>query len=257
MTVVPFNGFQLATKKVSLDNILVRLPSLASTQYYPNDALFLPSTGVAGAGFLTQVTATSKATHVYVSMFTPPALLRPGTPNLSTANCEPIHAAPCAGNGLVFLSYLIGNSLPTKNGLPASANTLASTVVFADSGSSGDLLGGQIYITTLQQQSTIITDVVASGVRTVTVSPAFTRAVTTGDSIIAVPWSAGFEGVKFNATLPSQGIDTSVAGKTGGNINIEGVVLGPSLSFIDSPPLYAGTNFGSNIPYVLVSFPPA
>ena len=244
------NGFQLIDENISTSNILERLTSVASTQYNKNDALYLSASGA--VGLASQVAATSKCTHVYVSMFTAVPNLRPATPNLSTTIGEQILAVPAAGNNLYFRSFLtISGSTPTINGTAANANSTANLVLVTFAGSTGDFTGGQVYIPSLQQQATILTDVVSGGVHTFTVYPAFSRAVTTGDTVVAVPWSKGATGVKFNASTPSQGVSTAVADKSGGNINIQQVVLGSIL------PTAAGVfTAGTNTqPYVVVSFP--
>lgn len=247
-----YSGFEMIGELASIGGLLERLPSVASTQYNKNDALYLSLSG--SLGLLSQVTAAVKATHIYVSMFTPSTTLRPATADLSTALNEQILAVRCAGTLLTFKSNLVGTgSVPIINGVACNANTTLNTIKFADSvGSTGDFLGGQIYVQTLQQQFTILTDTVSANVRTVTVTPNPSRAVTTGDTVIAVQWSAGQTAVKFNATAPPQGVSTATADKTGGNININQVVLGPTL------PTSGGAfiSTGNFTPYVVVSFPP-
>jgi hypothetical protein len=155
--------------------------------------------------------------------------------------------------GLNFKTNLVNNAVPYRNNIACNSNSTLNTIVFPDaSGSTGDILGGQIYVTTLQQQFTILTDTVSAMVRTVTVAPLPSRAVTTGDSIIAVGWSAGATGVQFNATSPPQAISNTVAGKSGGNINIIQVVLGPTLPTAGGA-FISGAN---TVPYAVVAFPP-
>jgi hypothetical protein len=243
------NGFELIGEQFSTSNLLERLPSVASTQYNKNDALYLSASG--SLGLLSQVTATVKCTHVYVNMFTSTPLLRPAAADLSTTLNEQILAVRCAGTGMNFKTNLVNNAVPYRNNIACNSNSTLNTIVFTDAGSTGDILGGQIYVTTLQQQFTILTDTVSTGVRTVTVAPLPSRAVTTGDSIIAVGWSAGATGIQFNATSPPQAISNTVAGKTGGNINIIQVVLGPTLPTAGGA-FISGTN---TVPYAVVAFP--
>jgi hypothetical protein len=244
------NGFQLFSKMVSTDNLLDRVLAVPSTQFFKNDALNFDA-----YGRLQQVTATGKCTHVYTSMETPSPLLRPGTADLSTTNGERIFAIPAMGNLLRFRTYLIGNSVPYRYNIAANANTTLNTALITDAGSTGDVLGGQVYIATLNWQSPILTDVVSAGVRTITFLTTLQtewnqitlpRAVTTGDTVTAVGWSKGAESVQFNATTPSQGLSNTVAGKSGGNIRIEDVVLGPLANTASQVP---------SLPYAVVSFP--
>lgn len=247
---IGYSGFNLYQESVSISNVLERHPSIASTQYNKNDAMYLSLAG--SLGLFAQVTAAVKATHIYVSMFTPSTLLRPAAADLSTVFNEQVLAVRCAGNGLKFRVDLAGTgATPYRNVVAASANSTLNSILFLDAGATGDILGGQIYVTTLQQQFTILTDVVSGGTRTVTVAPLPSRAVTTGDSIIAVGYSAGATGIQFNATAPPQAISNTVAGKTGGNINIEDVVLGPTLQ----TPGGAFVSTGVFNPYAVVSFP--
>src|SRR5208282_3286957 len=146
------NGFEMIGEQMSTSNYLERLPSVASTQYNKNDALFLSLTG--SLGLLAQVTAAVKCTHIYASMFTPVALLRPGTADLSTTLNEQILAVRCAGTGLNFKTNLVNNAVPYRNNVAASANSTLNTMIWVDAGATGDILGGQVYVNTLQQQFT-------------------------------------------------------------------------------------------------------
>ena len=233
-------GFQLQSKRTSTDFLCQDAIAVPSTQYYADDALYMKTASDAAGGELIQVAATSYATHILVSMSVPKSLLRPATALLSTTQGEKIKAIPCAGNGSIWRTQLAGVAAPLKNLIACAANSTVNQIAFLDTGSTGDLLGGQIWVDTLNKQFTITADVLNSGTRTVTIIGDLpTSAITTGSSIMAVPWSQGFQGVKFNATNPSRGIDTSVAGSTGGHVNIEGVVLGTA----------------PGLPYALVTFP--
>jgi|SRR5665213_344916 len=220
-------GFQLWNENFTVDNVCQRYQLTASTQFYENDAMILLD------GIAAQVSSqTSVPTHIFVNMITDYSMMRPAAQNLTTTLGEaglivPVGAV-AGGMGLLnFYTPLIANSLPTINGTAANANSTATSVLVTFTGSTNDFATGTVYIPALQQQRTIIADVVSGGVHTFTVAPGFSRAVTTGDTVIAVPFSGGSLGVKLAPTVPSQGISTAVADKTGGHVNIVKVVLGP------------------------------
>lgn len=246
-------GFQFWTENLTADNVLQRYLLTASTQFYEGDALVL-SDGIAG-----QASAqTSLPTHIFVNMITDSTLLRPAATNLTTTLGEKGLMVP-VGSGVAggfapfnFYTPLIGNSVPPINGVAANSNSTTTTVLVTASGSSNDYATGTIYVPSLQQQRTITADTVSGGIHTFTVTPGFSRAVTTGDTVIVVPFSPGSVGVKLAPTVVYQGVSTAVADKTGGHVNIMGVVLGP---------VYEGPNQGNSIafinggiPYAIVNF---
>jgi hypothetical protein len=53
----------------------------------------------------------------------------------------------------------------------------------------------------------------------------------------AVPWSKGATGVRFNATTPAQGLDTSYVGTAGGHNKIEDVDLSKLFVYSSCPDL--------------------
>lgn len=246
-------GFQLWTENITADNVCQRYLLTASTQFYENDALVL-SDGIAG-----QASAqTSLPTHIFVNMITDSSMLRPGTQNLTTTLGEAGLMVPCSSgvaggmSPLNFWTPLTGNSVPTINGTAANSNSTATSVLVTFTGSTNDFATGTVYIPSLQQQRVITADSVSGGVHTFTVTPAFSRAVTTGDTVVAVPFSPGSVGVKLAPTVPYQGVSTAVADKTGGHVNIVGVTLGP---VFDGPNRgNAVTNINGGVPYAIVNF---
>jgi hypothetical protein len=244
----PINGFQAISVQISTSNILERILAKPNTQFYENDAIYIND----GVG--TQVTATAQATHVFVNIVTAQQELRPATQYLTTAIGEVMLAAPVASGLIYFKTNLVGVAAPLKNLIACNANTNPAEIIFNDTGSSGDLLYGQAWVDNIMQQSLITGDVLASGVRTLTIYPSFWRAATTGDHVIAVPWSKGATGVQFNiAGQSSQYIDPTVAGKTGGTINIQDVFLGPLLAAGSASGIPYYQPSGTFVPYAVVS----
>jgi len=238
-------GFELWKEGIATQEVYDRVQMKASTQFYDGDACIMTD------GILAQVTAAQLPSHIYTVMVTPSTQLRPGTANLSTTIGERCLAA-IIHSSLKFYSPLVANSLPTFNGTAANANSTATSVLFTGAGSTGDFNTGTIYVPSLGQQRTVTNDVVGGGVHTLTVTPAFSRPVTTGDTIILVPFSQQNIGVKFAATVPYQGVSTAVADLTGGHINIQEVVLGPQ-----GPDVTTGNTIlysGNFVPYVVVTF---
>lgn len=237
-------GFTVWDEKISTTNVLNRVLMKASTQFYAGDACVMAS------GILTQATAAQLPTYIFQVMITPSTALRPATANLSTTLGE---SALCviASPELKFYTPLVANSAPTFNGTACNSNSTVTSVVFTGAGSTNDFVGGQVWIDNLQQQRVITADSVSGGVHTFTVTPAFSRAPTTGDTLRAVPWSRGATAVKLAATVPYQGISTAVADVSGGHVNIEAVVLG---TIYDGPDGGNTVRQGGYIPYAIVSF---
>jgi hypothetical protein len=248
-------GFQPYDENISTSNILQRHLLTASTQYYENDACIL-SDGIAG-----QISTAEggPVTHIFQVMVTPAAVLRPGTANLSTTAGEkglfvPVGTGVAGGfQPLNFLTPLTANdSIPPINGTACNSNSTATSVLVTAAGSTNDYATGTIYIPSLQQQRTITADTVSGGVHTFTVTPAFSRAVTTGDTAIVVPFSPGSVGIEHDSTNPYQGISSQVADKTGGHVNIVKVVLGAIQEGADLG--YTLTKMQGGTPYAVVNF---
>lgn len=214
---------------------------LASTQYKKGDMLSVT------AGIASLVTAAGRGTHAFSGVITPPDKIRPATIDATTAAQESVNATRVEGGQVGLFTELSGNSAPPINGVGCNANASPTTVVvpFAGGVGAGDFANGQVYIPELNEQRLITGSAFGGGIETLTVAPAFSRAPTNTDTCIVVPFSKGAYGVKYNATTPSRGIDTSIAGKTGGTVKIENVFLG-------------GGNSPSGItksPYAVVSCP--
>jgi hypothetical protein len=246
-------GFQPYAETISTSNILQRHLLTASNQFYEGDACILTD------GILGQTSsATALPTHIFQVMITPYSILRPATANLTTTLGEKGLSVP-VGNvagGLPILTWLtplvVNSGIPPFNGTAANSNSTATSVVFTGSGSTNDFATGTVFIPSLNQQRTITADTVSGGVHTFTVIPAFSRAVTTGDTLIAVPFSPGSIGVKLDATNSYQGISTAVADKTGGHVDIVGVSLGGILEGGDQG--YTLNRFNGGVPYAIVMF---
>lgn len=231
-------GFQVAKNNAAGAGQLEKVKSLASTQYAFGDMITThPASG--NKGCANKVAAADKATHIVQSMVTPDSLSQPATAFLTTAACEDLLCIPITGSRVIIKSYLIGDSVPPINGTACNSNSTATQLLVTAAGSANDYLDGVCYVPELGEQRLITADAVSTGVHTFTVSPAFRRAPTTGDTVIAVPFSKGASAVKFASTNPHQGIGTAVADKTGGQLYIEDVNL-------------KGDNVG---PYVLFSHP--
>lgn len=191
----------------------------ASTQFYPGELLLVAN------GIADKVTATGKASHRFVTMVTPKEQLRPGTFNLTTAAGEKILAEKIDGDSVVLKSPLTGNMAPPANGVASNANVSATSVKFDHAAANGAFANGMVYIPELGEQRVITADAKVSSEHTLTVTPAFRRAPTTGDTVVAVAFSKGMTAVKFDATTPSLGISTAVGDITGGHAKIHDVNL--------------------------------
>jgi hypothetical protein len=247
-------GFALWSENRSTSDICQQYRLAASTQFYDGDALILTD------GIASQVTTqTALPTHIFMNVVTDAKMNRPPAQNQTTAAGQrglmtPVSSGVAGGlSALNFTTPLRGAySAPTFNGTACNTNASATSVVFTGAGSTNDFATGTVYIPSLQQIRTITADTVSGGVHTFTVTPAFSRAPTTGDTLIAVPFSPGSVGVKLAPTNPFQGISTAVADKTGGHVNIvdvylgavwEGAQIGQTLSLIQGGTPFAVVNF--------------
>lgn len=204
-----------------------------STQFAGGDALVFVN------GRLEQAaTAANQVDAVLQSLKTLASAMRPATANLSSASGgDKAIYIPCRGNGLAFKTFLTGGDAPPINGTACNANATTTLVLVTAAGSTGDYTGGTIFAN--GEQRTIVTDVVGAGTHTFTVNQPFTRAITTGDTAIVVPFSRGTRGVKLSASTVYQGISPAVADKSGGKVDIEDVSL---------------NNLAGNVPFAVVSF---
>lgn len=213
-------AFEIDLERMAGAPVQEEIQAVANQQYNNGDMLAVT------AGVAALVTAAGKGTHLFGALQVPADKIRPGTMGLATTVGEVVNAALIEGGDVRVKSDLRGNSAPPINGLPCNANaSLTSLLVTQAGGAANDFLNGQCYVPEIGQQRLITADAYGANIHTFTVAPAFRRAPTTGDTVIAVPFSKGAYGIKFNATTPSQGLDTSVAGKTGGTNKIEDVDL--------------------------------
>lgn len=212
-------GFQVHKRLASGADPIETVKSVASTQYELGDLLSI----FIAVGDGTKVAATSKATHLYQSMITPDDVIVMSPQNKSTADCEPMLCTPVYG--VVLKSWLVGDSVPKINKVAANSNAVATTVLATTATTDNDYDNGTIFCPELGEQRLITDSQDTAGVCTFTVSPAFSRPVTVGDTIIAVPFSKGSNAVQFDATTPQRGLSTDPANKTGGQNQIFDVVL--------------------------------
>lgn len=217
--------FPLASGAGANEEIL----GVASTQYTPGDMLNVV------AGIATKVVGTGKGTHIFVARITPPDEVRPGTINLVGTKGELLSCIPVSGELVVLESDLKGNSAPPINGVACNANATLNLLLVTAAGSTADYNNGQCYVPEIGQQRLITDDTVTTGVHAFTVVPAFRRAPTTGDTVIAVPFSKGATTIKFSSVSPEQGIGAAVADKAGGQNKIFDVDLARLLVFSTCP----------------------
>lgn len=216
------SGFALIDQDIAGSTAPLReARAVASTQYYQGDA------GVITNGHFTRsASQTDKPAGIFNSMSVDKVTMRPATKNLSTSGStlELISYNPAKGSRLRYKTLLTGVDAPPINGTAANSNAVTTTVKVTASGSSNDYVGGTVYASNGESRR-ISADSVSGGVHTFTVTRAFSRAITTGDTIIVVPFGAGIEGVKLSSTDPAQGISTATADKSGGYVDIQEVDL--------------------------------
>jgi hypothetical protein len=233
------SGFHVFKSSAGGASPVEQIYSVASTTYTRGDAVTVdPLAGVTGQA--NKVATGDKATHIVEAMITAANLVAPSPPAAgvawgqqftSTANCEPLLCIPLTGEKSIIKSYLTGDATPITNGLACQTNASLTTIIFPTTGNPGaanDFTGGIVYCVELEEQRLVTACSVGGGNYTCTVNAPFTQAPTTGNTVIAVPFSKGTPAVKFNTTgVAYQSLDVTVAGKTGGTNRIEDVVLGP------------------------------
>lgn len=201
----------------------------ASTQYNYGEMLLMTN------GIPEKATATSKASHLFISMVTPASMLRPSTVNLTTTAGEKILAQRIDGDQVILKCKLSGNFAPPVNGVACNTNASTTSVKFDHASANGALANGVVYIPELGEQRLITADAKVSAEHTLTVTPAFRRAPTVGDTVIAVAFSKGMTAVKFDATTPALGISTAVGDISGGHAKIQDVDLSIPMAFFSLP----------------------
>ena len=233
------NGFRLIRELVGESSLLERVLLTASTQFYFNELLTWPAAAGAGSGIAAAAAATDSPTHVLVAVETPASMMRPATQNLTTTVGEMGLCYNVAGTGLVFETDLTGADAPPINGTAIKSVTSTTVIVVTAAGSSNDYRGGQLYIPELDQQRTIVTDVVNGGDHTFTVVPPFTVLPVANQTVRVLPWSKGNVQIKLSASTGApMGVSTAVADKTGGKVKIEGVNLKDLKVRVSFPAVY-------------------
>lgn len=192
-----------------------------STQWYPGELVKVVNNVVQ------KIADTDKPTHLFVALETPKGAAEPAIENRSTAEQEFALVKPIGGD----LIELRANITPYLNNFEVSANANAAEVVFDDAAGNGALVGATVYSNDLDEHATVTADVKVSSTHTLTVEPAFSRPLTTGDKIKLVPFSAGFTAIKPLISNPglgngALGVSTTVAGATGGHLKAQEVDLG-------------------------------
>lgn len=199
--------------------VVEELLGVASTQYAFGELVAVAN------GIATKVTATGKPTHMIVNMKTPNSTNRQDSAMLTTTAGEKLHGMKINGGLVVLKSELRGNMAPPVNGVACASNSDATKVIFDHAAADQALDTGTCYIPEIGEQRQITDDTKVSSTHTLTVTPAFRRAPTVGDTVIAVAFAKGFNAVKFDATTPALGISTAVGDVTGGHAAIYGVDL--------------------------------
>lgn len=111
---------------------------------------------------------------------------------------------------------------PLVNGLAAQSNASDTVVKVAlTDGSADDLNGGLVYIPELDECRNILDSSYSSNVVTLTVLTPFKRAVTTGDTVVVVPFNVGYS-PKLKATT-FDSISSAIADKNNGYCKIHKV----------------------------------
>lgn len=224
------SGFQVFKRRAAGADVIDKLQSTSATQYLNGDLLSIYAAGaVKGVG--TKVAADDKPTHIYEGFVPQKEVFRNPT-DKSTTLCEPILGTQVAGALVELISYLTGDAVPLVNGVACNTNATASSVLCTTATTDNDYDNGTGYCPELDEQVLISDSQETGGVTTFTVTPPFSRALTVGDTFIAVPFSKGHTAVKGNATTPHRCLSTTPADKTGGHhaivdVNLKGDGRGP------------------------------
>ena len=229
-------GFWIDREAPGVEDEIVQIRGVNGTQYAEGDAIMV-SNATSNYGLAVQIPAVaSPAQYIFLAMVSDKSYLRPAVFDTPTAAYEYLELIEVNKTSIVMNTQF---AAATYDGTAAAANSSgANTVKMVGTGTTlnTDFLGGQIYVNELNQQATIIACSVtggSSGTYTFTVAPAFSRQVTTGDTLRVVPWGAGYAGgVKFMASTPWQGISTALADITGGPIFIYGVDLAKRIAYV-------------------------
>lgn len=174
------------------------------------------------AGIATVVGATDKPTHVVETVKPFPDERQLAVEMKTDARQQYLLCIPVGGGTVRLRTQLRGDAVPVISKAACQSNSTPTTVICPFTGAADDDFNdGFIYCHELNEVSQIVDGTGSANVETFTVSPAFSRALTVGDTVTAVPWCPGKTAVRLNATDPSMCMSTNVAGKTGGQIKIE------------------------------------
>jgi hypothetical protein len=187
--------------------------------------------------------ATDKASHIYEALETLASQVRPATADLSHATLPQIALCiPIQGRDLIIKSAMKGAAAPPIDGTSCNTNATTSLckVTYGTTTANDDFTGGTVYCVELNQTRRIASSTYAGGVHTLNLDTPFTQgpegaavALTTSHSIRVVPFAKGSTAVKFLAG--GLLLDTSVAGKSGGQNKIEGVDLASYTVYSSAP----------------------
>jgi hypothetical protein len=256
------DGFSIFNTHAMGQPEVERFYTVASTTYNKGDLVTINAvSGVIGLATLCQ--PTDKPTHIFQAIELPANQSAPSAPAVgqalgkqfvSTANCEMALCLPIQGSRVKLRNFLIGDAVPNMNGAPCTnASTTSAVVVTLAGGANADYTNGTLLIVETGEQRLITSSTYAAGNHTLNLNAPLRTAPTSANTAIAVPFCKGLMGVKLsNGSFPWQCIDTRVAGKSGGQIKIEDVVLGTNIQTFIGGPLIAGDAKG---PYVVVSVP--
>jgi hypothetical protein len=239
-------GFWIDREAPGVSDLIREFMAPNGMQFAEGDACYIStSTTTSGpsttydAGLLIQANAqTSPAQYVFLSATTPKSELRQATYNLIDSNFGPVEVIEVSdGNAAFPISLATQFALATIDGTSANTNTTTNQILVTFTGSTNDFNGGQVYVNETGAQYTIINDTVNSGVHTFTIAPAAPVAITSTNTLRAVPWGPGYKGgVKLQSTNPQQGISIAVADKTGGPLFIYGVNLQLRIAYVRFSP---------------------
>lgn len=109
---------------------------------------------------------------------------------------------------------------PLANDVAAASNSTATAAICALAGSNSDLVGGLLYCKELDETRVITANTYGGGNCTFTVGLAFSRAITTGDTVRAVGFGFGTTALKGDSTNPHSNISNVAADVTGGKIAV-------------------------------------
>ena len=210
------SGFEVCKGRAAGATSTEKVRGAATQQYYIGQLVKVV------AGIATVVGATDKPTHV-VQTVMPFSDERQLAVEMKTDSRQQYLLCINVTGGLVKMrTQLRGDAVPVIYKAAAQSNATPTTVIVPFTGAADDDFNdGFIYCHELNEVSQITDGTGSANVETFTVSPAFSRAVTVGDTITAVPWCHGKTAVRLNATDPSMCMSVNVAGKTGGQMKIE------------------------------------